>query len=80
MRLLVVEDYAPIANSIAQGLREEGYSVDVTGSGSEGLSYARSASYDVMILDLMLPDLDGRDLLRTLRTEGVKSPVLNFCG
>ena len=76
MRLLVVVDYAPLASSIAQGLREEGYSVDVTGSGSDGLSYARSAPYDLMILDLMLPDLDGRDLLRTLRSEGVKSPVL----
>jgi len=76
MRVLVVEDYAPLATSLARGLREEGYAVDVSGDGEEGLWFARQNPYDVIVLDLMLPKLDGRELLRRLRAEGNTVHVL----
>ncbi|GAI48765.1 unnamed protein product, partial [marine sediment metagenome] len=56
MRTLLVEDYAPLQKSVAKGLREAGFAVDVTGNGKEGLWYAMNHQYDVIILDLMLPD------------------------
>ncbi len=76
MRLLVVEDYAPLASSLARGLREQDYAVDLTGDGDEGLSYAQRNRYDVIILDLMLPGLDGREILTRLRTAGDTTHVL----
>ncbi len=76
MRVLVVEDYEPLRESLSQGLREAGYAVDVSGDGEEGLWYARGESYDAVILDIMLPGLDGISLLRTLREEGRDTPVL----
>jgi len=76
MRALVVEDYLPLSASLAQGLREQGYAVDVTGEGNEGLWYAQTNPYDVIVLDLMLPGLDGRELLRRIRREGNTTPVL----
>jgi DNA-binding response OmpR family regulator len=76
MRALVVEDYPPLSTSLAQGLREQGYAVDVTGDGAEGLWYAQTSAYDVIVLDLMLPRLDGRELLRRIRREGNTTPVL----
>ncbi|MHC4982978.1 MAG: response regulator [Planctomycetota bacterium] len=76
MRLLLVEDYLPLQKSLAKGLREAGHAVDVTGNGREGLWYAMSEDYDVIILDLMLPGMDGLDVLRKLRSAGRKSHVL----
>jgi DNA-binding response OmpR family regulator len=76
MRLLLVEDYRPLRESLAQGLRETGFAVDSTGDGKEGLWYARSNHYDVIILDLMLPGLDGLSLLKKLRAEGRQDHVL----
>ncbi len=76
MRVLVVEDYAPLATSLARGLREEGYAVDVSGDGEEGLWYARQNPYDVIVLDLMLPRMDGRVVLRTLRADGNTAHVV----
>jgi len=76
MRVLLIEDYRPLQNSLAKGLREEGLAVDVTGDGNEGLWYATSNDYDVIILDLMLPGLDGLSLLARLRSQGKQSPVL----
>lgn len=76
MRLLLVEDYAPIQKSVAKGLREAGFAVDVTGNGDEGLWFATSNDYDVIILDLMLPGMDGLTILRRLRSEGLSSHVL----
>jgi DNA-binding response OmpR family regulator len=76
MHILVIEDYQPLRKSLEQGLREAGFAVDSTGEGSEGLWYARSGEYDVIILDLMLPGMDGLTILRTLRAEGKQSHVL----
>jgi DNA-binding response OmpR family regulator len=76
MRLLLVEDYRPLRESLTKGLRETGFAVDSTGDGEEGLWYARSNDYDVIILDLMLPGLDGLSLLKKLRAEGRQDHVL----
>ncbi len=76
MRLLIVEDYRPLRESLAKGLREESFAVDATGDGEEGLWYARGNDYDVIILDLMLPGLDGLSILQKLRAEGRQSHVL----
>ena len=70
MRVLIIEDYAPVRRSLARGLRETGYAVDTAENGEDGLWHARSGEHDVIVLDLMLPKLDGRTLLRTLREEG----------
>ena len=76
MRLLVVEDYRPLQQSLVKGLREAGFAVDTTRDGKEGLWYATSNEYDVIILDLMLPGMDGLDILRKMRNQGKKSHVL----
>jgi DNA-binding response OmpR family regulator len=67
MNILLVEDYAPLRKSVCQGLREAGYAVDATGDGEEGLWYADTGDYDAIILDLMLPSVDGLTILRRLR-------------
>lgn len=76
MRLLVVEDYRPLQQSLVKGLRESGFAVDSTRDGREGLWYAMSNEYDVIILDLMLPGVDGLEILRKMRAQGKKSHVL----
>lgn len=76
MRVLLVEDYLPIQNSVAKGLREAGFAVDVTGNGKEGLWYATGNDYDVIILDLMLPGMDGLTILSRIRSEGRAAHVL----
>jgi DNA-binding response OmpR family regulator len=76
MRLLVVEDYAPLRESLARGLRDLGYAVDATGDGTEGLWYAENHPYDVILLDLMLPGIGGLELLRRLRAAGNTVHVL----
>jgi two-component system OmpR family response regulator len=76
MRLLLVEDYPPLQKSVVKGLREAGFAVDVTGDGQEALWYAQGNQYDVIVLDLMLPGLDGLSILRRLRAEGRESHVL----
>jgi CheY-like chemotaxis protein len=73
VRVLLVEDYVPIQKSVARGLREAGFAVDVTGDGDEGLWYATGNDYDVVILDLMLPGLDGLSILQRMRSEGLAS-------
>ena len=70
MRLLLVEDSQRLQQSLTTGLRKIGYAVDVTGDGSEGLWYATHHAYDVIVLDLMLPTLDGLSLLGKLRQSG----------
>ena len=76
MRVLLIEDYAPVRQSIAQALTEEGFAVDATGDGEEGLWYARTNEHDVVLLDLMLPKLDGLTLLQRLRESGNPVHVL----
>lgn len=70
MRILLIEDYVPLQKSLVQGLREAGFAVDFSGDGNEGLWYAQSNPYDVIILDLMLPSIDGLTILQKLRQAG----------
>jgi DNA-binding response OmpR family regulator len=76
MRALVVEDYAPVRNAVVEGLGEQGFAVDAAADGEEGLWYAENNPYDVIVLDIMLPKVDGLALLRRLRAAGSTSPVL----
>jgi two-component system OmpR family response regulator len=76
MRALVVEDDSNTAEYLLKGLREGGYAVDCAADGKQGLYLALEESYDVMVLDRMLPGLDGLALLRTLRDAGKRLPVL----
>lgn len=76
MKILVVEDDAETANYISGGLRDEGHSVDAVADGKEGLLMASSEPYDVLIVDRMLPGLDGLAIVKTLRGAGAKTPVL----
>ena len=75
MRILVVEDEPDLLSSLAQALREEGYAVDTAADGEDGLFKAESSDYDALILDVMLPKLDGWELLQGLR-KTKKTPVL----
>jgi len=76
VKILVIEDYEPIRTSVAQGFREAGFAVDATGDGEEGLWYARGGDYDVIILDLMLPKVDGLTILGRLREHENPASVL----
>jgi DNA-binding response OmpR family regulator len=76
MRVLVVEDYAPVRRSVSQGLAEQGFAVDTAADGEDGLWYAEQNPYDAIVLDLMLPKLDGLAVLRRLRAQGATVPVL----
>jgi len=76
MRLLLIEDYKPLQESLVKGLRESGFAVDFTGDGKEGLWYAKSNEYDVIILDIMLPGLDGLSILKKLRDLGDTTHIL----
>lgn len=75
MRILVIEDEPDLLQVLSQSLREAGYAVDLAEDGREGLYKARSADYDAVILDIMLPKLDGWGVLRELR-QSKKTPVL----
>jgi DNA-binding response OmpR family regulator len=76
MRLLLIEDYKPLQKSLVKGLREANFAVDFTGDGKEGLWYAKSNDYDVIILDIMLPGLDGLSILKKLRETGNATHIL----
>jgi two-component system response regulator PhoP len=76
MRLLLAEDTPSLAKTLAAGLTEEGYSVDVVGDGESALHLATELHFDAIVLDRMMPKLDGLGVLRALRAKGVKSPVL----
>lgn len=76
MRVLVVEDFPPLRHSVARGLREAGFAVDAVADGEEGLSFAETGAYDVILLDLMLPRMDGLTLLKRLRAQRCPSRVL----
>jgi two-component system OmpR family response regulator len=76
MRVLVVEDERKLADLLARGLREEGHAVDVASRGEDAVWMAQSAPFDVIVLDVMLPGIDGFTVCRTLRENEVWSPVL----
>ena len=76
MRLLLVEDNERLSQAVATGLHSQGFTVDVAGSAAEAVRAWQSASYDAAILDLMLPDGSGLDVLAKLRADGGRVPVL----
>ena len=76
MRVLVVEDEPRLAASLRNGLEAEGFAVDVAPDGGEGLWLAREHAYDVILLDIMLPVLNGYKVCETLRAEGNWTPIL----
>ena len=76
MRILIVEDEAGVAGFVEQGLTEAGYVVHVARDGADGLEYALAYEYDAIVLDIMLPKMNGLDMLREIREKRVKAPVL----
>ena len=76
MKLLVIEDDRTVGQYVKRGLTETGSQVDLVADGAEGLRLASDGHYDVVVLDLRLPSMDGRDVLRTLRDRGNAVPVL----
>jgi len=76
MRVLVVEDEKKVAAFIKRGLEEEGYQVDAVHDGDEAVQMAQTESYDLLILDVMLPHKDGLSVVRELRQSGMLAPVL----
>ncbi|MCA9948067.1 MAG: response regulator transcription factor [Anaerolineales bacterium] len=76
MRVLVVEDEPRMAKLIQQGLEEEAYAVDVVDNGRDVFLWVQSATYDIILLDIMLPGMNGLDVCRQLRAEGFNMPVL----
>lgn len=76
MKVLVVEDDQPLRKIVSTILGEEGYKVDQAEDGSEGLFMATSSEYDLLILDIMMPGMDGYSLIKNLRKEGVQTPAL----
>jgi DNA-binding response OmpR family regulator len=76
MRVLVVEDEQRMAELLRRGLSEEGHSVVVARDGAEGFEIARSCVFDVIVLDVMLPGMDGVSIAKRLRTERIQTPVL----
>lgn len=76
MRILVIEDEKKIADFIKRGLKEEGYAVDVAYDGQEGRLLAKTNPYDLILLDLMLPKIDGLSLCKQMKSEGIPAPVI----
>ena len=76
MRILVVEDDKKVAGFIKKGLEEESYAVDVAYDGEDGLHFGSEGQYDLIILDIMLPKIDGLEILSQLRDQGKDTPIL----
>src|SRR4051794_19855182 len=76
MRVLIVEDEAKMAGLIRKGLRQEGMAADIASEGEDALWMAGATEYDAIVLDLMLPGIDGLEVCRRLRNDGVISPIL----
>jgi DNA-binding response OmpR family regulator len=76
MQILLIEDDRKVASFIRQGLEEEGYAVDVAGDGEDGSLKAAVGNYDLIVLDVMLPERSGYDLAREFRREEIETPVL----
>ena len=80
MRVLLVEDDTSTAKSIELMLKSEGYIIDTTDLGEDGLEIGKIYDYDIIILDLMLPDMDGYDVLKALRDAKIETPILILSG
>src|SRR5579859_1922304 len=76
MRILLVEDEVGLGNVLKNGLHEQGYAIDLATDGEDALAFASTESYDLVILDVMLPDIDGFTVCRQLRDNGANMPVL----
>jgi DNA-binding response OmpR family regulator len=76
MKVLVIEDSERLLRSLGRGLKREGYAVDLVADGRDGWDYARLNDYDIIILDLLLPSMDGLTILRNLRASGKQTHVL----
>ena len=76
MRILIVEDEERLAAAVARGLRAEGFDVEVVGDGLEGYRRARHRPYGAIVLDILLPSMNGYQICRKLREEGVQTPIL----
>ena len=76
MRILLIEDDIAISRLLKEGLEDESYAVDVAHDGGEGYRTASADEYDVIILDIMLPEMDGYEVCRALRKDGNKTPIL----
>lgn len=76
MRILIVEDEKHLAEAVAQILKRQNYTVDVVHNGEDGLDYGLSGIYDLIVLDIMLPKMNGIDILKNLRKEGIITPVI----
>jgi heavy metal response regulator len=76
MRILVVEDETEVASFLQRGLREEGYTVEVATNGEQALYLANHEEYDLIILDVLLPIVDGVEVCSSLRRRGIKTPIL----
>ena len=76
MKVLIIEDEKKLGRLIKKGLEEESFIVDLVYTGKEALDFITTQSYDVIILDLMLPDISGKDVLVKIRNSGIKTPVI----
>jgi DNA-binding response OmpR family regulator len=76
MKVLLVEDETKVAHFISTGLEEEGYAIDVAYDGKKALELLREVKYDIVLLDLMIPEVSGLDVLKSIREWGVNTPVL----
>ena len=76
MRILLIEDEKRIANFVERGLKEEGFVVDLAGDGEKGIYFAEIHTYDLIILDVMLPEKDGLTLCRQMRSQKIETPIL----
>ncbi len=76
MKILLVEDESKVAHFISRGLEEEGYTVDIAPDGKTGLQNINETTYDIILLDLMIPEIDGLEVLKRMRADGIDTPVL----
>lgn len=80
MRVLLIEDDSSMAKSIEMMLKSDGYIIDVADMGEDGLEIGKIYEYDIIILDLMLPDMDGYEVLKSLRAAKIETPILILSG
>ena len=76
MRVLIIEDEVKVASFISEGLQEEGYKVAVAYDGKTGMDLIKEASFDIILLDLMIPEINGLEVLRNARAWGIDTPIL----